>query len=42
MGEAYAGAIPGARLVKIPESGHVPSLEQPAAFVAAVEAFLTR
>lgn len=40
MAHAYADAIPGAKLVLIERSGHVPSLEQPKQFVDAVEAFL--
>ena len=40
MGEGYANAIPGAKLVLIDKSGHVPSLEQPAQFVNAVDGFL--
>jgi 3-oxoadipate enol-lactonase len=36
-----AAAIPRARLVIIPEAGHVSNQEQPAAFNAAVRAFLT-
>lgn len=37
---AFAQAIPGAKLVLIERSGHVPSLEQPIQFVNAVEQFL--
>lgn len=40
MGQAFARAIPRAKLVTIDESGHVPSLEQPVRFVTAVEGFL--
>jgi pimeloyl-ACP methyl ester carboxylesterase len=36
----YADTIPGAKLILIPRSGHVPSLEQPGAFVDALETFL--
>lgn len=36
----FAEAIPGAKLVLVEHSGHVPSLEQPAKFVEAVEGFL--
>lgn len=36
-----AGAIPGARLTVIPEAGHFPWVEQPAAFRAALDRFLT-
>jgi pimeloyl-ACP methyl ester carboxylesterase len=39
-GQAFAAAIPGAKLVVINRSGHVPSLEQPEQFVQAVETFL--
>jgi len=39
-GRAYAGLIPGARFVVIDRAGHHPELEQPAAFVEAVAAFL--
>lgn len=38
-GELLAG-IPGARLVQIPACGHCPPLEQPEAFLAAVQPFL--
>ena len=31
-GEAYRGMIPGARMKVIPEAGHYPHIEQPAAF----------
>ncbi len=40
-GEAYTHAIPGAKLVLVEHSGHVPSLEQPAAFANTVEQFLS-
>jgi pimeloyl-ACP methyl ester carboxylesterase len=36
-----AGEIPGARLVVIPQAGHVPHEEQPAAFMEAVDAFIS-
>lgn len=39
-GRDYATKIPNAHMVIIPDCGHAPSLEQPKAFVAAVEAFL--
>jgi pimeloyl-ACP methyl ester carboxylesterase len=39
-GRAYAGLIPGARFVAIDLAGHHPELEQPAAFVERVAAFL--
>lgn len=35
-----AGELPQARLVVIPQAGHVPHEEQPAAFLEAVEAFV--
>lgn len=37
---ALAAAIPGARLVEIPDAGHLVNLAQPAAFNAAVRALL--
>jgi pimeloyl-ACP methyl ester carboxylesterase len=39
-GRHYAGLIPGAVFQTIPRAGHHPELEQPSAFVAAVEKFL--
>lgn len=39
-GRAFAAAIPGARFATIPRAGHHPELEQPAAFAAAVAAFM--
>lgn len=39
-GEAFLQAIPGARLVTLPHSGHLPMLEEPDAFVQAVTGFL--
>jgi pimeloyl-ACP methyl ester carboxylesterase len=41
-GESYARAIPGARLATIPECGHMPEIENPAAFVELVREFLER
>lgn len=38
--DAFATGIPNARLQWIEKSGHVPSLEQPDAFIRAVNAFL--
>ena len=38
--EAYAGLLPNARTRTIAAAGHVPQLEQPAAFAAAVLEFL--
>jgi pimeloyl-ACP methyl ester carboxylesterase len=37
---AYQKAIPGAKLVMIPKCGHVPQIEKPDDFVAALETFL--
>ncbi len=37
---ALAGAIPGARLVEMPGVGHLPQYEAPAAFRAAIDAWL--
>ena len=39
--EAMARTIPGARLAVIPRAGHLSNLEQPAAFNAALHAFLS-
>jgi pimeloyl-ACP methyl ester carboxylesterase len=39
-GHHYASLIPGAVFETIPEAGHHPELEQPAAFVASLERFL--
>jgi pimeloyl-ACP methyl ester carboxylesterase len=39
-GRHYAGLIPGSVFQTIPRAGHHPELEQPSAFVAAVEKFL--
>jgi pimeloyl-ACP methyl ester carboxylesterase len=38
--DGYAALLPNARKMKIPAAGHVPQLEQPAAFAAAVLKFL--
>jgi pimeloyl-ACP methyl ester carboxylesterase len=40
-GRHYASLIPGATFETIPLAGHHPELEQPAAFVASVERFLS-
>jgi len=40
-GRAYAGSIPGARFEVIDAAGHHPEIEQPAAFVERVVAFLS-
>ena len=37
---AIASGIPGAKLVSIPESGHLPPLERPGAFLASLRALL--
>ena len=37
---AYQRSIAGAKLVIVPECGHVPQIEQPDAFVAALESFI--
>jgi pimeloyl-ACP methyl ester carboxylesterase len=39
-GQAFVDAIPGARFQTLSDAGHYPYLEQPAAFVAALAAFL--
>ena len=39
-GERMAKAIPGARLVTIPDAGHSPQFENPTAFITAVREFL--
>ena len=39
-GEAFHAMIPGSQLAVIPEAGNLPQLEQPDAFMAAVNAFL--
>jgi pimeloyl-ACP methyl ester carboxylesterase len=38
--EAFVSAIPGAQCVIIPNAGHLPHIEQPAAFSTAVNAFI--
>jgi pimeloyl-ACP methyl ester carboxylesterase len=40
-GRRYAGLIPGAVFETIPRAGHHPELEQPAAFAARIERFLS-
>lgn len=40
LGRAAARAIPGGQFVEIENSGHIPHLEQPAQFYAAIERFL--
>jgi pimeloyl-ACP methyl ester carboxylesterase len=39
-GELYAQALPNARLVTIPDCGHLPEMEQPEEFADLVESFL--
>lgn len=41
VGEDLAAALPDARLVTIPATGHLPMEERPAAFLAALQDFLT-
>jgi pimeloyl-ACP methyl ester carboxylesterase len=38
--QAFHKAIPGAKLVTIPQCGHVPQIEKPDEFVAALESFI--
>ncbi len=40
-GEAWARQVPGARLVTLPDCGHAPHLEQPRAFAAAFDTFVS-
>lgn len=40
--EAMARRIAGAELVRIPDAGHLPCIENPAAFAAALGDFLDR
>jgi pimeloyl-ACP methyl ester carboxylesterase len=40
LGQRYAAEIPGAKLVVVPDSGHAPMIETPAAFLAALGDFL--
>ena len=39
--QAYHKAIPGSKLVMIPKCGHVPQIEKPDEFIAALEGFIT-
>jgi pimeloyl-ACP methyl ester carboxylesterase len=39
--EAYQKALPHAQVVELPAVGHRPEIENPAAFIQAVKAFLT-
>ena len=39
---AYQELIPGAKVVIVPKCGHVPQIEQPDAFVAALRNFFRR
>lgn len=41
-GRSYAELIPGARLVTIDQAGHLPHIEQPDAFMAAVSGVLSK
>ena len=41
-GEAYAGAFANAQLTIIPEAGHLPQIEQPAATFTALDSFIAR
>ncbi|MFD5630842.1 alpha/beta fold hydrolase [Streptomyces sp. NPDC127072] len=41
-GRVVARTVPGAQFVEIPEAGHLPHLEAPAATWAAIDPFLTR
>lgn len=40
-GERYAAAIPGARLVTVPECGHLPAIEQPGITAELIAAFVS-
>jgi pimeloyl-ACP methyl ester carboxylesterase len=40
QGQALAALIPGASLVVLPSAGHIPAIEAPAAFDAALLGFL--
>lgn len=40
MAQGFAGRMPAARFVGVPDTGHVPHLESPAAFLSAVLEFL--
>ena len=42
MAERIAQAIPGARLVVLPDASHLSVLEQPAVFAATLDAWLAR
>jgi pimeloyl-ACP methyl ester carboxylesterase len=42
FGEAYAAVMPGARLEVLARAGHAPYIDQPQAFVAALERFMDR
>jgi pimeloyl-ACP methyl ester carboxylesterase len=39
--QAYHKAIPGSKLVMVPKCGHVPQIEKPDEFVAALESFIS-
>jgi pimeloyl-ACP methyl ester carboxylesterase len=40
LNRQIANAVPGARYIEIPDCGHCPPLEQPAAFLAAIRDFI--
>ncbi|MDT0330687.1 alpha/beta fold hydrolase [Nocardiopsis lambiniae] len=40
VADLYAAGIPGARLVELPDTGHLPSVERPAELTAALTEFL--
>ncbi len=42
LSETLAAGIAGARLVVLPDAGHISNLDNPAAFAAAIDAFLAR
>jgi pimeloyl-ACP methyl ester carboxylesterase len=42
LSQAIHAAMPGSELVVIPNAAHISNLEQPEAFTAALERFLTR
>ena len=40
VADLYAGNVPGARLLELPDTGHLPSVERPAELTAALAEFL--
>ncbi|MGW9348309.1 alpha/beta fold hydrolase [Nocardiopsis flavescens] len=40
VADLYAAGVPGARLLELPDTGHLPPLERPAEFTAALAGFL--